>query len=107
MKQGLYAIYDTVATAIHGGVMMFTHDAPAMRFFEDLYKDNRTQIAKHPGDHKLIHIGNVDDETGDWVEHDSSFPRTVLSGQQLAALNAAPGEAGVQPAIDQHTYLKR
>lgn len=118
MKQGLYAVYDEIAASIHGGIMMFSHDAPAMRFFEDLCKDERTNIAKHLTDYKLIHIGDIDDQTamlqpgGGYTLHGTQIDtlpltRDVLTGRQWKALHDAPGENEIQARIEARDSLPR
>lgn len=82
MNKKIYAIYDTMAQAITGPLWTFGHDAAAIRTFNDLASDNRTEIAKHPADYNLILLGELVDETT-ILPHSE----TILEGSQWLALN--------------------
>lgn len=58
----VYAILDTVSDMILGGLHLFPHDAPAIRFFGDLCGDPQTQLGRHPKDHALVNMGYLTDE---------------------------------------------
>lgn len=62
MIRRLYVVRDTLAGSIVGGVVAFAHDAAAVRFFGDAATDPNTAINRHPADHDLLVIGEIDDE---------------------------------------------
>lgn len=57
----IYAIYDTVAKSITGGLYLHKHEASAVRFYADVASDPNTMIAKHPQDFDLIRLGYIKD----------------------------------------------
>lgn len=83
----IYALLDTVARDILGGLHIFRHDAAAVRWFCDLAANEKTAIAAHPTDYELVYIGEVrlDDETGIPALIPAE-PRTVLTGSQWQAM---------------------
>lgn len=74
---GIYAIQDTLALTLVGGLHLFRTDAPAVRFFSDVASQPETIIAKHLSDHQLLCLGELDEETGAITE---AAPRVVLTG---------------------------
>lgn len=84
MKQ-LYAIVDTMAETLVGGVHVFPADAVAVRFFSDIASDPQTMIARHPADHELVHIATIEDD-GEIV---GATRRTVLTGSAWKAAQDA------------------
>lgn len=64
MKKTIYAIMDTKAETIIGGLHLFAHEAAAIRFFGDIASDAQTMVARHIGDHELIQVGYCDEATG-------------------------------------------
>lgn len=83
----IYAILDTVSDMILGGLHLFPHDAPAVRFFGDLCADPQTSLGRHPDDHELILVGAID-------EHNNMIAlerTTIITGK---AWNAAQPKAG-------------
>lgn len=73
----VYALVDTRAGCILGGLHLFPHDAPAVRFFGDLAADPQTMIGRHPNDHQLVQIGVLDEFTQELV---GSPIRVVITG---------------------------
>jgi hypothetical protein len=73
----LYAIFDRAAEAI-GPVMVFAHDAAAIRSFGDVASDPQSLISRHPADFELLHIGEVTDRG----VVDTDGPRVVITGEQ-------------------------
>lgn len=61
MKNGIYAVYDNVATDITGGLHLHKHQAAAIRMFADVASDPKTMIAQHPQDYDLIQLGTLGD----------------------------------------------
>lgn len=81
MKKNLYAVYDTKAEEVIGGVLYaFPHDAVAVRMFTDAYQAEGTTINKHPEDFELISLGTM--------ENTAITPelRIVITGAALNAL---------------------
>lgn len=93
MQRKLYAIYDKVAEDIAGQPVLFKADAPAIRFFEDVYNNNQ-QISQHPADYSLICIATIG-ETLETEAHNP--PQIVLEGSTIHALrNARPDQMPLQ-----------
>lgn len=88
MIRTLYAIRDVLAETIIGGIHLFITDAQAIRFFGDIASDSQTSIAKHPGDHELIKVGELHENTGQLIAFVA--PHTVITGSQWLAAQAPP-----------------
>lgn len=73
----IYAIVDTLAESIIGGLHTFKHDAAAVRFFSDVASQPDTIIAKHLNDHQLVCLGTLDESTATIVNTET---RVVLTG---------------------------
>lgn len=98
MNQQLYAVYDNVAKALTGGVMVFSHDAPAIRVFVDALSEPSSILSKHPDDFALICLGEIAEP--DTVDNATDLPailaygpRVVLTGTAWKANNEALAEA--------------
>lgn len=78
----LYAILDTAATNILGGIHLFPRDEAALRFFRDLVGDPQTMMGRHPKDHNLLCVGELDEENGNILTE--GFPYVVVSGSAMA-----------------------
>lgn len=89
----LYAVLDTVADAIVGGLLMFPHDAPAVRFFGDLCADPQTGVSRHVEDHSLVCLGAITDEN----QLVSLDREVVISGSQWLAAQPKEDTQGVLP----------
>lgn len=83
MIRTLYAIQDTLAESLLGGLHLFITDAQAIRFFGDLCSDKQTSIARHPNDHQLVKLGELDERTGIITAFVAPF--TVITGAQWVA----------------------
>lgn len=92
MKRNLYVIRDNVAGAAVGAVMVQSHDAPAIRMFQDVANDERSMLHLHMADHDLLCLGAYDDEKCVIVEAEPA-PRMVLSGAALKAMYDRAQEA--------------
>lgn len=57
----IFCVHDTKAEVYRTPFFMKTR-GEAIRAFKDLANDKNTAIAKHPGDYRLCHIGEFDDE---------------------------------------------
>lgn len=53
----LYQIYDRVGGGVVGPILDQANDAAAIRAFRDALSDERSQLAKHPGDYDLLFLG--------------------------------------------------
>lgn len=63
MKREIIAIIDTIAQDIAGPVVLFRHDAAAVRYFSDIATDPQTMIHRHVSDYDLVSLGQLDDQT--------------------------------------------
>lgn len=86
----IYAILDTLAGVIVGGLHTFPHDAPAVRFFSDIAGDPQTMIGRHPDDHALICLGTLSDDNHIMPFADGN--QIVITGAAWKA-SQAPTEA--------------
>lgn len=57
----LYAVFDTVANDLVGGVMLDTHDAPVIRLFREMATRDGSKIAVHAKDMQLISLGEINE----------------------------------------------
>ena len=96
----LYGIRDTLASAFIGTPLLFRHDAPAVRFFMDLAKDEKSAVGQHLSDHELVDLGAFEESTGHVFDqamqkedgsmlYTASKPRVVITGPQLLAASEA------------------
>lgn len=90
--KNIYAILDTLAATIVGGLHLFAHDAPAVRFFSDIAADPQTMIGRHPDDHSLICLGVLDESTNTITPYDNGN-RVVITGAAWKAAQANTTEA--------------
>lgn len=63
MKTLVFAVHDCKA-GFYGSPFVFPSVALAVRAFEDLVKDPRSSVSKHPGDYRLFRIADFDDVEG-------------------------------------------
>ena len=67
MKVRIYGFHDRASQSFIGdtaGLVLFKHDAVALRSFGDLCRQEGSIFAKHPQDYELISLGEFDTETG-------------------------------------------
>lgn len=57
----IYAVYDNVARARVGQLMVANRDEPIVRMFVDALKDKTLTLGQHPGDYDLVKIGMIFD----------------------------------------------
>lgn len=65
-NNGVYAIYDKIADAYVGNdhqLMVMKHPAAAVRLFQDVLKDERTNVNKHPEDYEMHRLGFLEGNT--------------------------------------------
>lgn len=97
MRQQLYTLYDHVAETIIGSVMPFAREAAAIRAYNDLRKDQNTQLGQHPNDFLLLHVGEIDTSTGAILP--KTAPEVVDTGASAdgandGAISSAPVDRG-------------
>lgn len=61
-QSGVYAINDTVAAQLVGGLYAHKHEAAAVRFFCDVAAMSDSLVGKHPQDFDLIRLGFITHE---------------------------------------------
>lgn len=81
-QAGIYAINDTVAGQLVGGLYAHKHEAAAVRFFCDVAAGKESLVGKHPQDFDLIRLGFI-------THHNELAPdyALVLKGETWAAAN--------------------
>lgn len=86
MPRKLIAIIDLVAQDIAGQPLVFAHDAPAIRFFEDVYDGNQS-LKAHADDYELRELALIEDDL-------SLTPstRVIITGSTLAAIKNTKAE---------------
>jgi hypothetical protein len=65
MKINIYSIYDTEAKAYNTPFFMHNHALALRAFSDQVNSDNENQIANHPEQFILYHIGTYNDEVGE------------------------------------------
>jgi len=80
MKRSIYAIYDNVAQDIVGMLHIMAHDAVAVRLFTDIAAAPDTMINKHPEDHDLVSLGELDNNCNVIPNY-----RVIMTGLSWAA----------------------
>lgn len=83
--RNLYAIEDTVANDLIGGIHIHRHEAAAIRMFSDVAQLEGSMINRHPQDYQLIQLGHLD-EKNQLVEN----YKLVMTGLQWAAAQQQP-----------------
>lgn len=58
-----YAVFDNKGDVFNTPFFMATN-GQALRAFADLAADRNTLVGRHPGDFKLVCVGQFDDQTG-------------------------------------------
>lgn len=82
----VYAIRDRLANDLVGAQMytlfVFRTNQQAVRYFADAILDEKSQLAKHPGDYELIAVGEIDDN-GELLA--AKEPLVIITGDTLIA----------------------
>lgn len=60
MLKFFYMVYDSVAGAMSGPIMVYPSDAVAIRDFSDAVRGNGSLLAQHPDDFSLVRVGTID-----------------------------------------------
>lgn len=79
----IYAVIDTKADAIVGGLQLHRADAAAIRAFGDIASDPQTIIARHPEDFELRRLGFID--INNEIVTPSTESDTIITGAQWKA----------------------
>nr|QXN72830.1 MAG: hypothetical protein [Microvirus sp.] len=58
----LYAVRDTVAQLLVGGIQLHRHEAAAIRTFGDIATMKGSVVQMHPTDFELVRLGHLDDD---------------------------------------------
>lgn len=82
----IYAIYDNVAEMITGPLQLHGHDAPAIRMFSEVIKNEQTAMSRNPQDYDLVRLGQLNDnhETGN-TEIIGNKKTVVITGTAIKA----------------------
>lgn len=97
MPRKLIAIVDLVANDFAGQPVIFAHDAPAIRFFEDVYNGNHS-LKAHASDYELREIATIDDETLQLTPSS----RVLITGGTLQAIYEAKTDKPEQQPAQYH-----
>lgn len=98
MKTQLFQIYDRTAEQVVGPIIAANRAAAATRNFQEVIKDERTELAKHPMDYELRHIGEQNTDDG------SITPvrvTTIYTGAEWIREQARPASSSVVNATDE------
>lgn len=90
MKQGIYAIFDTMAKDITGGLYLHKHQAAAVRFYADVATDKDTSIYRHPQDYDLILLGYIQEDLTLEPRYSVILKGSVWIAAQTEVLNEQP-----------------
>ncbi len=81
----IYGFHDKAASMFIGdtaGLVLFKHDAVALRQFGDLCRQEGSIFAKHPQDFELVSLGEFDTDTG-VIEPWASGPAVLATAAQV------------------------
>lgn len=81
MKQVLSVVWDRRAEASVGPIISTTAIGVAIRMFEDVVRDERSAISRHPSDYDLVQVGEFDTVTMELVS--LSVPQHIIRGTDL------------------------
>lgn len=82
MQFKMYSIRDSKAEIFHPPFYKTTH-GEAERAFQDLTKDDKSTLSKHPEDFDLYYVGIYDDNTGKIVSPDT--PQHIIKAVQFVS----------------------
>lgn len=75
-----YSIFDSKSMT-YSQPEAFMNDSVAVRAAQNLIDDQSTEIARHPGDFSLFHVGFFDDSTAEFTP--CVTPRRILSFNEI------------------------
>lgn len=87
----VYSIYDKRAR-VYQGMICFTNDDVALRYFSDLLKDKNSMIGAHPEDYIIFNIGQFNDTFGKFSNH-KTFVEIINSGKLGGDINGINSES--------------
>lgn len=61
-QRSMFLIYDKISQNFVGQIVVERHPAPVIRLFHQLLGEKNNQIAAHPKDYIVMHIGFIDDD---------------------------------------------
>lgn len=85
-KTGLYQVFDLVAEAAAGPILLMKKDGPAIRAFGDLLSTPDAgpgHPATHPEDYELRYLGEQNDQTGELFPS-TPIPEVITTGKAWA-----------------------
>lgn len=91
MIKRIYAVRDSLAGALAGGLIVLANDNVALRFLGDIMK-GENNISAHPDDFELVSLGEIDEES-DCVISAFVVPSIVMSCRKFLDLQATLAEA--------------
>ena len=94
----IYGVHDIKSQSLVGGLVMFRHDAAAIRYFIDGLNHQGSLTNLHPEDFALYHLGHLidpdEDQPNDPLPYiDPCTPQLILSGAQWVASQPSPEDA--------------
>lgn len=92
MRKKLYAIRDTLAGDLSGGVLVLANDTVAIRFLGDVIAQGENAVAKHPNDHELVCLGDIESDG-------------TISSEEVSAVGL-PVEVRVRVVMTCRKYLE-
>ena len=72
MTRKVFSVFDSVAK-VYGMPFVFVHEGEAMRWLNDMVRDDRSLLSKHPEDYKLYRLGTFDDIAGKFNIQEPEF----------------------------------
>lgn len=89
--RNIYAVYDVVAQAMVGQLMLFNRDEPAVRIFTDALQDKALILGQHPADYELVRIGMIfEGDIPDLVAETLTFPMVEPHDKHGITLHGNP-----------------
>lgn len=94
MKPKVYTVYDSKVSAYTQPFFLRTK-GEALRGWMDVVNDGTTAFNKHPEDYTLFEIAEWDDQTAQFINHNTPVSiATALEVHQGYQNNPAPSESG-------------
>jgi len=78
MKYSVMSIFDS-GIAAYGVPFHVNHRQYALRYFENLARDPKSDISKYPSSFHLFELGEFDDETGQITMHQNPISLGLAS----------------------------
>lgn len=87
MIHSVFSIYDEKAEAFLPPFILPKTEM-AQRVFGDCINSADHQFSKHPSDYTLFHMGNFDDEKGEFIRHPNT-KQSLGNGVEYVVINTA------------------